>query len=112
VSLIANDIAGATPILHSRRDEDGMASVIDAGIVHVAVPVTSSWKLTVGGLPVAARPAFGVTTAYEVPQGGTAVLEFDTSFMRTALILVQFGLWVFVFVLAVLRPRKILVMQQ
>jgi hypothetical protein len=112
VSLIANDIAGATPILHSRRDEDGMASVIDAGIVHVAVPFTSSWKLTVGGLPVAARPAFGVTTAYEVPQGGTAVLEFDTSFMRTALILVQFGLWVFVFVLAVLRPRKILVMQQ
>jgi len=112
VSLIANDIAGATPILHSRRDEDGMASVIDAGVVHVAVPFTSSWKLTVGGVPVAARPAFGVTTAYDVPQGGTAVLDFDTSFMRTALVLVQFGLWVFVFVLAVLRPRKIVVMQQ
>ncbi len=112
VSLIATDIAGASPILHTDRDELGTASVIDAGTVHVAVPFTSSWKLEVGGVPVTARPAFGVTTAFDVPQGGTAILDFDTSVMRSLLILVQFGLWVFVFVLAVLRPRKTVVMQQ
>ena len=112
VSLIATDIAGATSILHTDRDEQGTASVIDAGTVHVAVPFTSSWNLTVGGEPVTARPAFGVTTAFDVPRGGTAVLEFDTSFARSVLILLQFGLWVFVFVLAVSRPRKAVVMQQ
>ena len=53
-----------------------------------------------------------MTTAFDVPRGGTAVLEFDTSFARSVLILLQFGLWVFVFVLAVSRPRKAVVMQQ
>ncbi|WP_420453107.1 glycosyltransferase [Ilumatobacter sp.] len=72
---------------------DDVRFEVEPGVVHLAVPFDDRWRLEVGGGEVVARPAFGLTTAFDVGAGGVATLSYDTASSRTALLVLQLLLW-------------------
>ena len=105
-SMIATDIAGATALPSPSRPEESIEADVPAGTVHVAVPFSTHWKLIVNGLPVEARPAFGLTNAYDVATPGRIRLEFKSSVVHTFAVLAQFVAWCVVAFIALMRPRR------
>ena len=56
---------------------------------------------------IVARPAFGVTNAYDIPVAGPVSLEFSTSAVHRFAVGFQIVLWLIVIALAVVRrPRR------
>jgi hypothetical protein len=104
--MIATDISGATALPSPSRPEQSIEADVPAGTVHVAVPFSTHWKLVVNGLPVEARPAFGLTNAYDVETPGRIRLEFESSVVHTLAVLAQFVAWCVVAFIAVMRPRR------
>lgn len=107
-AMIGSDIFGAQPLFPNPRADKGGRSIVDAGVVHLAVPFTTNWTLTVDGVPIAPRTAFGITTAFDVSTKGTAVLSYETSTLRIAMVAAQFLLWLAVLAVAVARKRIVL----
>ena len=58
------------------------------------------WRLEVGGEEVAARSAFGTTTAYDIASGGAASYRYDPAGSRRLVLVGVGALWVVAFVLA------------
>ena len=104
-SMIATDISGATAF--PAVDVPNKSSIVDvqSGTVHVGVPYTSRWELTVNGSAVAVRPAFGLTNAYDVAAPGTAQLSFRHSTVHTIFVWVQLLAWSVVLFFATSRRR-------
>lgn len=92
-SMIVEDIAGATPLGPSARPEQEVTFDAAQGTVHLAVPYTPRWSLATAGGPVVARPAFGLSNAYDVGTAGPATLSFDVSPIQSALVLMQLVAW-------------------
>lgn len=107
-SMIASDISGAVTFPAVSTDDASSTTSVEPGTVHLAVPYTSRWELTVGGEPVPARPAFGLTNAYDVTRAGVAELSYSRSLLHTVLVALQIAAWIVVAVLAVSRRRSIL----
>ncbi len=105
-SMIASDISGATSFPAVSTDDSPSETAVEPGTLHLAVPFTSRWELTVDGAPVPARPAFGLTNAYDVTSAGTAQLSYSRSVLHTVLVSVQVAAWCLVLVLAVSRRRS------
>ena len=83
------DLRGSTPwAIGSPARGDAVAPLV-AGTLHVAVPFDPDWHLSVDGVDVAGRRAFGSTLAFDAPAAGTATLSFDTPVIRTLWALVQ-----------------------
>jgi GT2 family glycosyltransferase len=78
---------------------------VDAGVLHLAVPLDPAWTLEVDGVPVPSRAAFGVTTAFDVTAAGTAELGHESSGSRTAVLVFQALAWLAV-VVASTRTRS------
>lgn len=104
-SMIATDIGGATALPSVIRADDSVSAEVAAGTVHVAVPFTSRWKLTVNGAEVTARPAFGLTTAFDVAAPGQATVSYKRTSIHTLLVLLQFVAWCLVIFIAVSRRK-------
>ena len=62
--------------------------------------------MIVNGLPVEARPAFGLTNAYDVATPARIRLEFQSSVVHTLAVLAQFVAWCVVAFIALMRPRR------
>jgi hypothetical protein len=92
--LVRSDLSGASPVLQGADAEPDVAQPVAAGVVHVAIPYDSRLHLDVDGSRIAGRPAFGLTTAFDVPVAGTGVLGYDQESSRSLWIAVQFVLWV------------------
>ena len=95
-ALAQSDLSGATPIM---VDADHLAAAdapVPAGTVHLAVPSDDRWTLTVDGVAVDPRPAFGVTMAFDVDTAGTARIEYVTSRGLQLVLLAQLIAWVLV----------------
>ena len=105
-SMIETDIAGATPLPTPKRPEGTITAEVAAGTVHLGVPYTTKWKLTLDGVAVGARPAFGLTDAFDLPTKGKVVLSYSTSVLHTLAVLLQFVAWSVVAFIAVARRRK------
>lgn len=69
-SMIASDIAGATALPSALRPESAIQADVVAGTVHLSVPFTSRWEVLLDGVDVPARPAFGLTNAYDISAPG------------------------------------------
>lgn len=104
-SMIATDIGGATALPSVDRADDSVTAEVAAGTVHVAVPFTSRWKLTVNGAEVAARPAFGLTTAFDVVAPGQATISYRRTSIHSLLVLAQFVAWCLVIFIAMSRRK-------
>jgi len=91
------DFGEATPALGDERGPTTFRGGVDGqGELYLAAGPSSGWTLQVEGETADRRTVFGWANAFDLPQGGTATLEFDTPVTRYLFILVQLGLWVFV----------------
>jgi GT2 family glycosyltransferase len=106
-SMIARNIGGATPLPAPARPEAPVRAQVDGpATVHLSVPFTSEWKLTVNNQDVPARPAFGLTNAYDISESGTIDISFRSSNVHTATVLIQFVVWCLVLFVALSRRRR------
>lgn len=104
-SMIATDISGATSLPFVDLPHQASAFKAQPGTLHLSVPYTSRWKLSVGQQAVPVRPAFGLTNAYDMKSEGLATLSFDSSLLHTALVVLQVCVWIGVAFLATSRRR-------
>jgi hypothetical protein len=104
-SMIATNIGGAASLPATNRADATVAADVAAGTLHIAVPYTSRWSVTVDGVDVPARPAFGLTTAYDIAAPGRAVVSFTTTSVHTVLVLIQFVVWCILIFIAFSRRQ-------
>jgi hypothetical protein len=105
-SMIATDISGAMPLPAQTRPEGAIEADVEPGTIHLAVPFSSRWKLTLDGNKIEARPAFGLTNAYDIASAGRIRLGFESSFFHSFAVLLQFAAWCVVAFFALVRPRR------
>lgn len=106
VAVIAGDVSGATPVLLDVARDGTATGAVSTGVVHAAVPFSDRWTLTVGNRELAPRPAFGLTTAFDVETSGDAELDYRTPTSHTLLVLLQALLWFGVLGAAVYQRRS------
>ena len=104
-SMIATDIGGATSLPSVNRPDASAAADVAAGTIHLAVPFTSRWKVSVDGKEIPARPAFGLTTAFDSEKPGRATVSYSNTPIHGALIMLQFAAWCLVLFIAMSRRR-------
>lgn len=105
--VIAADITGATPFLQTDYDHQTATGDAPIGTFHLSVPYSDSWSLMTPQGEIVARPAFGVTNAYDIPVAGPVSLEFSTSAVHRFAVGFQIVLWTIVIGIAVIRrPRR------
>jgi hypothetical protein len=103
--MIATNIGGAASLPASDRTDATVVGDVAAGTLHIAVPFTSRWKVTVDGTDVPARPAFGLTTAYDIAAHGRSVVSYKATSLHTTLILTQFVAWCLVVFISLSRRK-------
>ena len=107
-SMIANDLAGATPVLPRVLSSRDLTTDMPAGTLHLAVPFTGRWRVESGGSVQVPSPAFGLTNSYSVA-AGPATVRFETPFMGRLVAYLVAAAWVAVLWVAVprrVRPRR------
>ena len=92
-ALVSADLGSVSPIFLGSDYTEPTTDDVVPGVVHLAVPFDENWKLTVDGEPVEPRRAFGVTTAFDIEQSGTAVLSYSSPSSRSLLLLIQMIVW-------------------
>ena len=106
-SMIANDLTGATAVLPSFGSTRESSVRAEPGTLHLSVPYTTRWKVTVDGADVPARPAFGLTNAYDIATAGTVRVSFGSSLPGTLMANVMLLAWLFVAWVALPRRRRV-----
>ena len=71
-----------TPVAIGVADNADAEFTAQPGVVTVATGVDSRWTMDVGDSRYAPRPAFGVTTGYDIASAGPATLHYETSISR------------------------------
>lgn len=104
-SMIATDIAGAESLPFAQLPHEASRFDAQPGTLHLSVPYTSRWALTINGQDVPVRPAFGLTNAYDMKSAGVAQLSFTTSRLHTFLVVLQVVAWIAVAFIATSRRR-------
>ena len=117
--LVLSDLGGATPaksgFIAGRATQ---RLTVAGGVVSLAVPPSDRWSLSVDGMRVPSRPAFGAVTAFDVPDtvtaGTTATLRFSRPFLHVVLVVAQFVAWALAIFFALgfrfRRRRRVVVM--
>ena len=105
--VIATDISGATPILDTEFDHQTANATLPVGTFHLSIPYSDGWLLRTSEGEIVARPAFGVTNAYDIAAEGPVSLSFDTSGLHRLAVGFQVLLWIAALAMAVVRrPRR------
>ena len=100
-TLVRADLTDARPAFAGADQFDSSSAVVEAGeVVHLAIPYDPHWTLEIGGDEITARRAFGLTTAFDVPAAGEAVLRYRSPSGRTLLVAMQILFWLLAFVAA------------
>jgi hypothetical protein len=93
-SLVRADLSMSTPAFTGADQFNSTTAAVEAGsVVHLAIPFDDNWTLEVDGQGVEARRAFGLTTGFDVPADGEAVLRYESPPSRALLVGVQVLLW-------------------
>jgi len=82
-----------TPVAVGAGDSADANFSAQPGVVTVATGVDSRWTLHIGDQSIPPRPAFGVTTGYDITAAGPATLHYDTSISRGLLLIVELLVW-------------------
>ncbi len=105
-SMIANDLTGATPVLPSVGALRESSVRAETGTLHLSVPYTTHWKVTVDGAEVPVRPAFGLTNAYDIATPGMVSVSFEPSMIGRTVALLMVVVWLAVGWVALPRRRR------
>jgi len=92
-ALVRADMTSARPLLAGLDPLTPQVGPVEPGVVHLAVPFEQRWRLDLDGAPVAARQAFGVTTAFDIDSTGSVEVRYETDGARDLLIGIQIVLW-------------------
>ncbi|MEL6893500.1 MAG: hypothetical protein AAFP84_18050, partial [Actinomycetota bacterium] len=92
-AIVRSDLSERTPVFVGVGANDPVSEDIGAGTVHLAVPFEDDWRLTVDGVDVPARRAFGTTVAFDVDEPGRATLSYSSPSARGWLVGLQLLLW-------------------
>lgn len=95
-ALVQADFSDRTPVFVGQEAPSAARGQLPPGTFHNSVGNDSRWELRVGGRAVEPRSAFGWSTAYEVADGGRAVLSYRTDFAREVALLAQVIVWLLV----------------
>ena len=108
-ALASSDASGASPVMVGADHLRAATADVPAGTVHLGVPLDEGWSLSVDGRDIDRRPAFGVTTAYDLDAPGAATIGFDNPASRRLVVLVQAMAWLLVLALALgaWLPRRV-----
>ncbi len=98
--LVAAGTSTATPLFVGADRARTATGDVPAGVVHVATPLDSQWRLAVGGTDVAPRASFGVATGFDVASAGAGALRYQQPRSRTVWLLVEGALWLLVLLAA------------
>ena len=66
--LVRADLTERTPLFVGSDPSEGATADVVAGVVHVAAPFDDRIRLRTGDVEIEPRPAFGVTTAFDIAQ--------------------------------------------
>ena len=94
------DLTGGQPFAVGAADRGDARGEVQAGTLHLAVPFDSRWRLTVDGVNIEPRRAFGSTLAFDVPTAGSAHLFYDTPISRPLWVVLQALAWIALLVAA------------
>jgi GT2 family glycosyltransferase len=100
-ALARADASGATPVMPGADELSVGRADLPGGTFHLAEPFDRGWTLSVDGVDVPSRPAFGSTTAFDVETPGSARLTFDSSAARRWIVAAQGAAWVLVLLVAI-----------
>ena len=101
-ALVRADLSAATPSMVGLDDGAPTAAApVASGVLHVAIPFDDRIELSIDGARVAARPGFGITTAFDVDTSGAGSLGYAEDANRGWWIASQMVLWVAVLIAAV-----------
>jgi hypothetical protein len=92
-ALVRAELSSASPVFLGADYQTTSTDDVVPGVVHLAVPFDENWSLTVDGVFVEPRRAFGVTTAFDVEKAGRAELSYKTPSSRSLLLAIQVMLW-------------------
>ena len=105
-ALAAADYTGASAVMIGQRPPSTAHAVVGAGTFYDAVGRDPRWTLAAGNSTVAARPAFGWATAYDLSTPGPVTLRYATSGLRGVEVWAQLVAWTAVGVAALRRRRR------
>lgn len=92
-ALVSADLSSVSPVFLGADATESSTDEVVEGVVHLAVPFDENWTLSVDGESIEPRRAFGVTTAFDIEQPGTAILSYSTPPSRSVLLLIQVIVW-------------------
>lgn len=93
-ALVRADLGAAVVSMLGIDSEPEAAWEVAPGVVHVAIPYDPRLTLSIdGGEEVAARPGFGVTTAFDIEHGGVGRIRYETDAGRRWWLAGQAALW-------------------
>jgi GT2 family glycosyltransferase len=99
--LARADLGDAQPsMVGADFGEPSGANEVAPGVVHIAIPFDDRIRLDIGDMPIAPRPGFGVTTAFDVSTAGAGILSYEPDPSRGWWLASQMILWVAVLVAA------------
>ena len=98
--LVRADLTERTPLFVGRDPSQGATADVVTGVVHLAAPFDDRIRLRAGDVEIEPRPAFGVTTAFDIAQPATATLGYSEPTSRALWLALQAALWLAVFVVA------------
>ncbi|MGA0863673.1 MAG: glycosyltransferase [Ilumatobacteraceae bacterium] len=107
-NAILSEFSGDVPALtHAGVPTRSVAGELSVGAFHLSVPFSDRWRLAApDGSYIPPRPAFGVSTAWDVATAGSHTLSFQTGGVHTVAVLVQFVAWCVMTWVAVSRGRR------
>lgn len=98
--LVQSDFDDVAPVLAGIDRSLAISQTVAGGVVHVAIPFDERIALSVDGTRIEPRPAFGLTTAFDVPTGGTASVTYERDSARSIWLAAQVILWIAVLAIA------------
>ena len=106
VSTIVDDSGGAIDLVDVVASSGPtLVSVPGPGVLHLGVPFDGTWAASMNGDELVARAGFGLTTAFELPDGGQVLVEHVRPGGRTFALIAVTALWLAVGA-ALLRPGR------
>jgi hypothetical protein len=109
-ALAQSDLSGSTAALTNGDQVHPASGTVSAGTFHLAVPFDRAWRLSVDGVAVAPRPAFGASMAFDLTAPRVATLEHHTGVARRVAVSLQLLAWIAVALTASsirVRPRRL-----
>lgn len=100
-ALVRADLSQTSPAMVGIDDGVPRATgPLEPGVLHVGIPFDERIELSVDGSPVASRPGFGLTTAFDLERAGTGEVRYDEDPNRGWWVASQMILWVVVLIVA------------